>query len=62
MNTLDETHHQQDIPLALPAEELSDDDLEHAAAGINKGAGGNGGSRGRNYRPPLLTGFSPNVP
>jgi len=62
MKFLDKPCHAPDHPEPQPAEELSDAGLEAIAAGANKQPSSGVSSRGRNFRPPLLTGFSPNVP
>jgi len=59
MKSLDETRDLRPPVEPQPAEELSDIELEAIAAGGTKQPSS---GRGRNSRPPLLTGFSPNVP
>jgi len=63
MKPLDKPRDLSDVPGPPSAEELSDTELEAVTAGGSKQPdnGGGSGGRGRNFRPPLLTGFSPNI-
>jgi len=61
MESLDKPFDVPDCAGSQLTPELSDTELEAVAAGGSKqpSSGGDGGRR--NFRPPLLTGFSPNI-